>query len=74
MSMSGRAQTAEAADKIHLIAIMGVTGSGKSQFLRLIMGENGIEGPTVGHGLESCKSPFGISHPVGNQYTRPDLT
>lgn len=39
-----------------LIAVMGVTGSGKSNFLRLLTGRDDEDGPQVGHSLGSCKS------------------
>ena len=37
---------------ITLIAVMGATGSGKSNFIRLLTGADESE---VGHSLESCK-------------------
>jgi hypothetical protein len=37
---------------IILIAVMGVTGSGKSNFIRLATGS---QDPKLGHDLESCK-------------------
>ncbi|KPM42132.1 hypothetical protein AK830_g4381 [Neonectria ditissima] len=39
---------------IALIAVMGVTGSGKSNFLRQILGNSQATGPIVGHDLDSC--------------------
>lgn len=36
-----------------IIAVMGVTGAGKSTFVSLLSGED-IE---IGHGLQSCKTP-----------------
>jgi hypothetical protein len=42
-------------DEEILIAVMGVTGSGKSYFCRSATGYDDIE---VGHGLESCMHPW----------------
>ncbi|KAL2673961.1 hypothetical protein Neosp_012407 [[Neocosmospora] mangrovei] len=44
----------ENAKALSLIAVMGVTGSGKSNFLQHLMGKGGEKGPTVGHTLSSC--------------------
>lgn len=46
----------ESPPSILLIAVMGVTGSGKSNFLRLLTGRDDEDGPQVGHSLGSCKS------------------
>lgn len=46
----------ENAKALSLIAVMGVTGSGKSNFLQHLIGKGGEKGPTVGHTLSSCKS------------------
>lgn len=37
-----------------LIAVMGVTGAGKSTFIREVSGDQTV---VVGDGLESCKFP-----------------
>jgi ABC-type methionine transport system ATPase subunit len=37
---------------VTLIAVMGVTGAGKSNFIRLA---TGTEGPKVGHSLKACR-------------------
>lgn len=49
---------------VSLIAVMGVTGSGKSNFLRLITETCGNQGPAVGHDLDSCKSPSRVEGSV----------
>ena len=38
-----------------VIGIMGVTGSGKSTFVRVASGNEDV---TVGHSLEACKHTF----------------
>ncbi|KAK3367253.1 hypothetical protein B0T24DRAFT_651556 [Lasiosphaeria ovina] len=56
-SVSGSRCTTVESNKVFyvaLIAVMGVTGSGKSNFLRLVTGQDGRDGPQVGHSLESC--------------------
>ncbi|EXL76713.1 hypothetical protein FOPG_08610 [Fusarium oxysporum f. sp. conglutinans race 2 54008] len=44
----------ESLPPVLLIAVMGVTGSGKSNFLRLLTGRDDEDGPQVGHSLGSC--------------------
>nr|RBQ89673.1 hypothetical protein FVER53263_13652 [Fusarium verticillioides] len=44
----------ESPPPVLLIAVMGVTGSGKSNFLRLLTGRDDEDGPQVGHSLGSC--------------------
>ncbi|KAF9765174.1 hypothetical protein IL306_002584 [Fusarium sp. DS 682] len=44
----------ESPPHVLLIAVMGVTGSGKSNFLRLLTGRDDEDGPQVGHSLGSC--------------------
>ncbi|KAI8712541.1 G domain-containing protein [Fusarium sp. LHS14.1] len=44
----------ENAKALSLIDVMGVTGSGKSNFLQHLVGKGGEKGPTVGHTLSSC--------------------
>jgi hypothetical protein len=44
---------------ICLIAVMGVTGSGKSNFIRHLTGSSGENGPIVGHDLASCETSYG---------------
>lgn len=39
---------------IAVIALMGVTGSGKSNFIRLVTELSGAAAPEVGHDLVSC--------------------
>lgn len=41
------------------IAVMGVTGAGKSTFIKWASGSSEIE---IGHGLNSCKSTFPFSY------------
>lgn len=36
-----------------IIAVMGVTGAGKSTLISMLMGEGSEAAPVVGHGLES---------------------
>jgi ABC-type proline/glycine betaine transport system ATPase subunit len=43
---------------ICLIAVMGVTGSGKSNFIRHLTGSTGANGPIVGHELTSCEISY----------------
>ncbi|RMJ20287.1 hypothetical protein CDV36_000084 [Fusarium kuroshium] len=38
---------------------MGVTGSGKSNFLQHLVGKEGEKGPVVGHSLSSCRFTIG---------------
>ncbi|KAJ3456440.1 hypothetical protein MRS44_016463 [Fusarium solani] len=49
-----RALREENAKTLSLIAVMGVTGSGKSNFLQHLIGKGREKGPTVGHNLSSC--------------------
>ncbi|KAI8652521.1 G domain-containing protein [Fusarium keratoplasticum] len=51
-----RASKEENAKSLSLIAVMGVTGSGKSNFLQHLIGKGREKGPTVGHSLSSCRS------------------
>lgn len=44
----------DAAGEVNVIAVMGVTGSGKSTFIRKASGLDDVE---VGEGLASCSSP-----------------
>jgi ABC-type uncharacterized transport system ATPase component len=37
------------------IAVMGMTGSGKSSFINRVSGRKSV---SVGHGLDSCKSRY----------------
>lgn len=39
---------------VSVIGVMGVVGSGKSNLLRLLMGENDAKKPIVGHQLDAC--------------------
>jgi hypothetical protein len=42
-------------DSVSVIGVMGVVGSGKSNLLRLLMGEDDAKKPIVGHQLDACK-------------------
>jgi ABC-type lipoprotein export system ATPase subunit len=50
---SPKPATLRGGDREILIAVMGVTGSGKSYFCRAATGDDDIE---VGDGLESCNA------------------
>ncbi|KAJ4317353.1 hypothetical protein N0V84_007410 [Fusarium piperis] len=51
---ASRGKGDENTENLSLIAVMGVTGSGKSNFLRHLIGKGEEKRPTVGHNLYSC--------------------
>ena len=52
MSQSGGIPFSKVVEDVVVIAIMGVTGSGKSTFVKLVTGDNSV---VVGQDLVSCK-------------------
>ena len=57
MTINNRAvKEDDGAPQITAIAVMGVTGSGKSHFIRLLLGDGHKDSPEVGHDLASCRT------------------